>query len=452
MAAENFYARYLFFLHMNQNSNQTEKVITDVTLIDGTGHAASENMIIILRGNRIKTVGKKGKVKVPRDAEIIELHDNWIIPGLIDAHCHPFLTKAWTQRDLRLNFFEKADRCENVFKQYLASGVTTIADAGGDEEEALRTRDTLAKGTKVAPRILSAIMFTNKNGHGREFGAFSFGRVLDDSRSIDRHLDEAAELNFDLVKLIIEPRIGEPFSYDQLKQIFEGAHKRRLRVMTHNEILETHDVSILKLGPTATSHVPVDGTLTEEILNIYRSNKIYTIPTAFVLCFIGDFMQDPERRFFEDEFHQRIVSPEVLKHYSPEVFWSTPDPLKDHREEMRKNVRKNVRLLHEYRARFGVGSDAPMPGAFYGAGVHDEMQELIKCGLTPMEAIVAATRNNAELLGVIDDRGTVEAGKFADLVVLSADPLKDITNTHEIQWVIKDGIFLDPEKILQMSP
>jgi imidazolonepropionase-like amidohydrolase len=451
MAAENSYAGGLFFLFMKHISDQTEKVLSDVTLIDGTGQTASENMSIILKGNRIKAVGKKGKIKVPRDAEVIELHNNWVIPGLIDAHCHPFVTKAWTQKGSRLDLLEKADRCENALRQYLASGVTTIADAGGDEEEALRIRDTLAKGTEVAPRILLAIMITNKNGHGREFGAFSFGRVLDDSRSIDHHLDEAVKLNFDFVKLIIEPRIGEPFSYDQLKRILEGCHKRRLRVMTHNEILETHDVSILKLGPTATSHVPVDGTLTEEILNTYRGNRIYTIPTAFVLCFIGDFMQNPQRRFFEDDFHRRIVSPEVLKHYSPDVFWSTRDPLKDHREKMRKNVRKNIQLLHEHGAQFGVGSDAPMPGAFYGAGVHDEMQELVKCGLTPMEAIIAATRNNAELLGVINNRGTVEPGKFADLVVLSACPLEDITNTHEIQCVVKDGIFLDPEKILQMS-
>lgn len=427
-----------------------EKTIIGATLIDGTGRVALKEAIIIIEGNRIKFVGKKDELKIPRDAQVIEASGKWIIPGLIDAHCHPFITKARGQMTPQAKFFEKADRCENALKQYLASGVTTIVDVGGDEEEALTTREALKKGTKIGPRVLLAPMLTNKDGHGREFGILNV-RMLDDPASIKHHLDEVSQLNFDLVKLIIEPRIGIPFSYEQLKQIFEDVHKRGLRVMTHNEILETHAVSILELRPTATSHVPVDGILVEEMLEAYGNYRIYTIPTAFVLCFFGDYMEKPQKRVFDDNFHRRIVSADVLKYYAPEVFWETPDPLNNQRDMMRKNVRKNVQLLHEHHALFGVGSDAPMPGVFYGAGVHDEMQELVRCSLSPMEALIAATRNNAELLGVLSDRGTIEVGKFADMVILSADPLNDITNTHQIQCVIKDGTFFDPDKLIQAS-
>ena len=138
--------------------------------------------------------------------------------------------------------------------------------------------------------------------------------------------------------------------------------------------------------------------------------------------------------------------------YIPE---DEPDRFGRFTEEDRQEWRKTMALMKEATYKFheagGLlinGTDSP-GAALPGWSVHQEMELFVEAGLTPMEALLTTTLNNAKVLGKEDELDTIEAGKYADLVILDADPLQDITNTQEIHLVIKDGLVLDPELLLE---
>ncbi len=417
-------------------------VIEGGTLIDGTGAPAVSGTRIVIEDGRIQEVGQPGELSIPAGAHVIDAAGKYIIPGLIDSHVH--YDMPWLHR------------------LYLANGVTTVRDLGSSIERTLTLRQEISVGNILAPRMFVSGMPINP----RSVRAMN----LDNSKEMAEKLVEAG---VDGIKVT-------GYTTDELRDIVEVAHANGLIVYGHTGpkrgnrgpgarlAIEAgldgieHALGILEdamdqavpvpadYDPFDSSHIfrywygrmhsVVNPDTVDELVRLMVEEDVYFAPT------LNNFMRN-----FVQRNTPEVESDPNLK-YIPE---DEPDRFGRFTEEDRQEWKKTMELMKEATYKFheagGLlinGTDSP-GAALPGWSVHQEMELFVEAGLTPMEALLTTTLNNAKVLGKEDELGTIEAGKYADLVILDADPLQDITNTQEIHLVIKDGLVLDPELLLE---
>jgi len=417
-------------------------VIEGGTLIDGTGAPALLGTRILIEGGRIQEIVQAGELSIPAGARVIDAAGKYIIPGLIDAHVH--YDMPWLHR------------------LYLANGVTTVRDLGSSIERTLTLRQEIAAGNILAPRM------------------FISGPGINPSSVRAMNLGSAKEMATKLVEAGVDGIKVTGYTTDELRDIVEVAHANGLIVYGHTgpkrgnrapgarlaveaglDGIE-HALGILedamdKPVPVPADYDPFDSThifrywygrmysvvnseKIDELIQLMVDNEVYFSPT--LINFVRNFVQrnTPE-----------VETDPNLK-YIPE---DEPDRFGRFTEEERQDWRKTMALMKEATYKFheagGLlinGTDSP-GAALPGWSVHQEMELFVEAGLTPMAALLATTLNNAKILNKEDELGTVEPGKYADLVILNADPLQDITHTQDIHLVIKNGLVLDPDVLLE---
>ncbi len=417
-------------------------VIEGGTLIDGTGASALSGTRILIEDGRIQEIGQRGDLSIPAGARVIEAAGKYIIPGLIDSHVH--YDMPWLHR------------------LYLANGVTTVRDLGGSIERLVTLREEISVGNLMAPRMFISGMPINP-GSVRAMN-------LNSSREMAEKLVEAG---VDGIKVT-------GYTTDELREIVEVAHANGLIVYGHTGpkrgnrgpgarlAIEAgldgieHALGILEdamdqavpvpadYDPFDSSHIfrywygrmhtVVNSTTVGELVQLMVEEDVYFAPT------LNNFMRN-----FVQRNTPEVESDPNLK-YIPE---DEPDRFGRFTEEDRQEWRKTMELMKEATYKFheagGLlinGTDSP-GAALPGWSLHQEMELFVEAGLTPMEALLATTLNNAKVLGKEDELGTIEAGKYADLIILDADPLLDISNTQEIHLVIKGGLVLYPDVLLE---
>ena len=417
-------------------------VIEGGTLIDGTGASALSGTRILIEDGRIQEIGQRGDLSIPAGARVIEAACKYIIPGLIDSHVH--YDMPWLHR------------------LYLANGVTTVRDLGGSIERLVTLREEISVGNLMAPRMFISGMPINP----RSVRAMK----LNSSREMAEKLVEAG---VDGIKVT-------GYTTDELREIVEVAHANGLIVYGHTGpkrgnrgpgarlAIEAgldgieHALGILEdamdqavpvpadYDPFDSSHIfrywygrmhkVVNSTTVGELVQLMVEEDVYFAPT------LNNFMRN-----FVQRNTPAVESDPNLK-YIPE---DEPDRFGRFTEEDRQEWRKTMELMKEATYKFheagGLlinGTDSP-GAALPGWSLHQEMELFVEAGLTPMEALLATTLNNAKVLGKEDELGTIEAGKYADLIILDADPLLDISNTQEIHLVIKGGLVLFPDVLLE---
>ncbi|MEE8460824.1 MAG: amidohydrolase family protein, partial [Acidobacteriota bacterium] len=417
-------------------------VIEGGTLIDGTGASALSGTRILIEDGRIQEIGQRGDLSIPAGARVIEAAGKYIIPGLIDSHVH--YDMPWLHR------------------LYLANGVTTVRDLGGSIERLVTLREEISVGNLMAPRMFISGMPINP-GSVRAMN-------LNSSREMAEKLVEAG---VDGIKVT-------GYTTDELREIVEVAHANGLIVYGHTGpkrgnrgpgarlAIEAgldgieHALGILEdamdqavpvpadYDPSDSSHIfrywygrmhtVVNSTTVSELVQLMVEEDVYFAPT------LNNFMRN-----FVQRNTPEVESDPNLK-YIPE---DEPDRFGRFTEEDRQEWRKTMELMMEATYKFheagGLlinGTDSP-GAALPGWSLHQEMELFVEAGLTPMEALLATTLNNAKVLGKEDELGTIEAGKYADLIILDADPLLDISNTQEIHLVIKGGLVLYPDVLLE---
>ena len=417
-------------------------VIEGGTLIDGTGAPALSGTRILIEDGRIQEIGQRGDLSIPAGARVIEAAGKYIIPGLIDSHV--YYDMPWLHR------------------LYLANGVTTVRDLGGSIERLVTLREEISVGNLMAPRMFISGMPINP-GSVRAMN-------LNSSREMAEKLVEAG---VDGIKVT-----GS--TTDELREIVEVAHANGLIVYGHTGpkrgnrgpgarlAIEAgldgieHALGILEDAMDQAVPVPADyDPFDSSHIFRYWYGRMHTVVNSTTvgelvqLMVEGDVYFAPTLNNFMRNFVQRNT-PEVesapnLK-YIPE---DEPDRFGRFTEEDRQEWRKTMELMKEATYKFheagGLlinGTDSP-GAALPGWSVHQEMELFVEAGLTPMAALLTTTLNNAKVLGKEDELGTIEAGKYADLIILDADPLQDITNTQEIHLVIKDGLVLEPDVLLE---
>jgi imidazolonepropionase-like amidohydrolase len=387
-------------------------------VIDGTGKPAIENAILIIRNGRIEAVGRR--VKIPAGAERIDATGKTIIPGLICAHGH------------------LSDAAQ--FGVYLRDGITTILSLGGAKEFDLREQS--AKATPgTAPHVYVAGLIQDSTAIP---GAVAV-KTPDEAR---KSVDDLIRNKPDLVKVRVDDFLGArpKMAPDVYQAVIDEAHKNGFRTAAHVVLLDDAK-GLLRAGVDYIAHSVRDREVDDEFIVLMKKRHVFYSPTLTRELAVFTYAETPS--FFSDPF--------FLKEADPAEMARMQDP--KYQEKMRNDAgakwykdhlpiaMRNLKALSDAGIVIAMGTDSGGgPGRFQGYFEHLELEYETKAGLTPMQALVSATGGAARALNISNQVGTLEKGKQADFVVLSANPLDDIKNTRSIEQVWIGGVRVPAKK------
>ncbi|MFO0984697.1 MAG: amidohydrolase family protein [Planctomycetota bacterium] len=423
------------------------------TVIDGTGGAAIASAVILVEADRITRVGPADQVAVPAGATLIDAKGKWIIPGLIDAHVHFFQSGGLYTRpdaiDLRtarpyrdeLEWIKQ--RLPQTFARYLACGVTSVVDVGGPMWNfAVREQ---ANHTACAPRVAVAgplvSTYFPEALRCDDLPIIKVNSAAEARALVRRELEHDP----DLVKVWFIYRPGDKL--DDLKPIvaaaIEESHDASVRVAVHATQLEVARTAV-ELGADLLVHSVDDKPVDPAFIDLVRDRHVVYTTTLVVQEGYAEVLGQCVEL---NDIEQRLGDPEVIASWA-DLARLRPQMPKRARPPTSAIALGNLKKLQDAGVIIAAGTDAGNIGTLHGPALHRELELMADAGLTPMQILVAATSGAAQAMGRSDELGTIESGKLADLVILSADPIKDIRNARKIDRVLKGGVLVEPMPLL----
>lgn len=410
--------------------------IVGARLIDGTGAEPITDAVVVIEDGRILTAGSRSSINVPDGAEIINGVGKTIIPGLVETHAH---------------YHGDLARVEAQYKKQLYFGVTTSRSIGSDPADKVAKALEARAGAIPGPRMYTA-------GLG-----FSFPEGFPPGLPVNRPSteDEARLLVHDLadqgvhfVKMWVNAMPDPGFKITAEMQSVIVAEAMALDLIPVAHINEETDLrQLVDIGVRDFLHTAQDSDLGPEFLEMCRTAGVTFSPT----------LTNIEAGWYWVEHPDDLKDPEIQAAFEPEAFTRWSDPAVREEAAVAPNLTSRKARLTGAMTFVKTVVDAGIPVAVgtdsgssswnvpMGWGTHRELQLYVEAGLTPMQAIVAATRTGAELLAQGDaDYGTVQPGMVADFVVLDANPLADIHNTLAIDRVMQGGKWLDRDALMPM--
>jgi imidazolonepropionase-like amidohydrolase len=387
-------------------------------IIDGTGKPAIENATLLIRNGHIEAVGKR--VKIPAGAERIDAKGKTIIPGLINAHGH-------------LN-------SEDRLGVYLRDGITTILSLGGDKEFALR--EFCAKAAPgTVPRLFVA-------GPIQDSSAIPGADAVTTPEQARKSVDELIRNKPDIIKVRIDDFRGarQKMTPEVYGAVIDEAHKNGFRTAAHIVFLDDAK-GVLRAGVDYIAHSVRDQEVDEEFIALMKKRHVSYSPTLTRELAVFTYSETPS--FFGDPFFLKEADPaEIAQMQDPKRQSATKtDPAAEWYKEHLPVAMRNLKTLSDAGVNIAMGTDSGGgPGRFQGYFEHLELEYETKAGLTPMQALVSATSGAAKAINISKEVGTLEKGKLADFLVLTANPLDHIKNTRAIESVWIGGVRVPAKK------
>ncbi len=429
-------------------------VLEGATIIDGTGADPIQDSVVVISDGRIQFIGNRMAYEPPDDATTIDVRGKWLTPGLSDMHVH---------------IFGDAPQTQEILNRLLAFGITTMRIAAAPEtdngEGGVITREQIQAGALTGPNVFSAGPMLDASK------SWDWAVVVETADDVRDEVRRQAAAGVDFIKLYVG--LGP----DLIRAAIDEADIVGLETIGH--LGATSWAQAAELGIDHLVHSGLSGPTWElstsddfDESGAFPSSSMlaeldFASPAAVALAqLLADKGVTVEPDLVLTEAIYWSGDPELLaERLEPEIgpAWLTanwignrqafgPRPDDAGREILQATFESNlgfVRLLHDSGVRLLVGTDLMNPWMTPGVSVHRELELLSQAGIPAIDVLTIATRNAAAAVDRLDDFGTLEAGKRADVVVLAADPLADIRNTRAIDWVIKDGHVLDPASLLQ---
>lgn len=446
-------------LLVNAGSEPDELVITHVTLIDATGAAPQSDMAVVMKGNRIVAITKSPQSETEKEAQVIDATGKYLIPGLWDMHVHLF------------NHVSPGPPGEYYFPMFVANGVTSVRDMWtklGDVEQVQKWRKQSSDGDAV-PRIVLA--GTLVDGHDPVWPEADTVATAEEARNM---VDKVKAGGADFVKVYWNlsrdeyfaiadecrkqgiPFAGHvPFAVSASEASDSGQrsieHLTEISFACSAKEKEFRKVDPKKWGPKYEMEVlkSYDQKKCEDLFSRFVKNHTWQVPTLVIYHKLilkeADLLNDERLRYISASTREEWKSFfDLMKNRTPEQA-----------EFGNRSWQTNLKLVGAMKrdgVDFMAGTDTGSAVSYIypGFSLHDELALLVQAGFTPMEALEAGTRNAARFAGKLDSIGTIEQGKIADLVLLDANPLEDITNTRKIDAVILNGKFYPKQSLQQM--
>jgi len=370
-----------------------------------------ENGTILIDGNRIVEVG--ADVTVPEGARVLDISGHTVTPGFIDAHAHG--PQGTGEIIPEQNWSAIA---------HLALGVTTIHDPSSQARHIFTASEYQRAGRYLAPRIYS----TGEIVYGAR--AASVYAQIDNFEDAEEHVFRLAAQGAHSVKNYNQPR------REQRQQVVAASLEAGLAVVAEGGSNYHMDMAMVADGNTSIEHNLPTAMIYEDVLSMYSQTQVAYTPTLVVTY--GGLAGDPYWRQAMNVWEHPILSQHVPPHILyPSTVRRTTAPEEDFVDD---DSARTAHMLMERGVTVSIGAH----GQEEGLAAHWEMWSFARGGWTPLEALHAATVAPAEFLGFDNDLGTLEAGKLADLVIMRENPLEDIHNTDEIDYVMLNGRLYDP--------
>ena len=376
-----------------------------ITMADNTG-GVIENGTIIVEGNRITAVGAAGDVSVPSGAETVDASGKTIIPGLIDAHAHGGQGVGMIPQQNWENYAA------------LALGVTTVFDPSNDATEIFAAAEMQRTGLILGPRIYS----TGDIVYGAKSRYFAEINSLDDAREHIRRLKAQGAIS---VKNYNQPR------REQRQQVTTAAREENMLVVSEGGSLYHMDLSMVADGNSAIEHNIPQSTLYDDVLQFWRQTNVVYTPTLVVTYggLTAEHYWYMRTNVWEHPILSNFVPPHILE---PRSIRRIKGPDSEFYHIIAAAAAKQL-------ADEGVVTTIGAHGQREGLASHWEMWGFAQGGMSPYEALRSATTDPAKKLGMDGDIGSIEAGKLADLVILSSNPMDDIYQTDKVEHVMLNG-------------
>ena len=442
-------------------------VFTRATVIDVKNGRPRPDMTIVVVGNRIAALGKAGDVRLPTDAQVVDAAGKYLIPGLWDMHLH------WAPWETPL---------------LVSNGVTVIREMGADCHPAFSDRDCLGEvrlwqkrieAGELGPRLLALSSWpvmarSSWPAKGprvaEDLPAFYAASTAEEGRQLARYF---AERKVDFIK------ISGRLPRDGFLGLAAEARRLGLGIAGHEQ-LAVNAVEASNAGMKSFEHARVflfncfpgaegfgrsglrqpdtkwlrrmvdefDPGICRPVFRTFVRNKTAYVPTHLTRKNEGSLDREDSRWKYVPKARQKACNAAADAMVKLDAY-SSPEARKTVLDFYIRGL-EITGMAHKAGVTIMLGTDTADCGVFPGFAVHDELEELLKAGLTPAEALKTATWNGAEFLGRTSESGSVESGKLADLVLLDANPLNDIRNTRKIAAVVLNGRYIERSALDQL--
>jgi imidazolonepropionase-like amidohydrolase len=405
------------------NSSWAQTAPASKTVVIRAGHLLDvktgktlANQIIVIQGDKIASVG--AAAQIPAGAQVVDLSNATLLPGLIDAHTHITFNPNFGYSWLAISVPREALIGARNARVTLEAGFTTIRNVGAKGFADVALRDAINAGDVPGPRMLvSGPALSITGGHcDNNLLPFDYhateGGVADGVEAVQHKVREIIKYGADLIKVCATGGVlskgdnpqSSQYTLEEMKAIVADAHRLGRKVAAHAHGAE----GIRWASEAGVDSIEHGSYIDDAAIAALKKNGTYLVPTLY----LGDwFLENAERI-------------------------GTPAELIAKGREVMPAARKNVARAFAAGVKVGFGTDA----AVYPHGLNaHEFAVMVKLGLTPLQAIQAATINDADLLGWSDKVGTIDAGKWADMVAVDGDPLADVTTLERVKFVMKGG-------------
>jgi imidazolonepropionase-like amidohydrolase len=419
-----------------------ERLIIDhVTVIEGTGRAPQPDMAVIVDGARIAAV-TPSQLAGSEQGRRIDARGKYLIPGLMDVHIH---LRGAAQPSGPNVKWEEASRSEALaaLASYLYSGVTTVFDAGNRKELILPLRAEERAGKILAPRIFAtgnALTYPGSHGDRISIGISDFEK---DKALLDAHI---AEQQPDMVKLMMDeegwgsrPMITL-LTPDLAEKIVRYYNQHGIRTTVHVSN-EFRALEAIYAGVDTLAHPVIQGPVSDSFVKLMAAKKLPFASTLTIGENYSRLAEHPE--YLDQPLYAASLSVEERNKLKTETraeyqsrMWTAWMKI------MTPVAQENIQKIHAAGGVVACGTDQSS-----GPAVHRELELLAAAGIAPLDVIRIATYNSAVFLGKTDQIGSVQPGRFADLVLLDADPGVSIDNAKAIAFVMKNGELVDESKL-----
>jgi len=438
------------------------RALVGATLIDGRGGAPVANANVIIRDGKIDCAG--ANCALPEGVTVVDAKGMWIAPGLIDAHVH-FSQTGWADArpdalDVRAKHpYEEVEadlkaNPQRFARSYICSGVTSVFDVGGFPWT-LKLDEAFANDTR-APRVVAAGPLLSTLDHWLNLPAerqFVALKDADAARSGVRYLaahgSHAIKVWY-IVNKELPIETTEPF----VAAAGEEARAHKLPLIVHATGLAEAKAA-LRAGATLLVHSVWDQPIDDEFIALAKKNGTILTPTLTVARgYVRMFQSLIDKKSPQLDDPNRCVDSATLAKIAETA---TLDPGKLTREQVATRDQRtaereriaaaNLKKLVDGGIPIATGTDAGNPFTLHGPAIYAELDAMQAAGMTPMQVIVASTATASRALGVDKETGTIEKGKASDLVVLTADPSRDVANFRKLRYVVRAGVVRGIEEL-----
>jgi imidazolonepropionase-like amidohydrolase len=427
----------LFALLLCHADGAEVAVFKGFTLI-GNGAPQPDAGMIVTDG-RITWLGPSAQMTIPPNGTVQDFSGKYVMPGMINLHGHVSITSGLAQ-DAK-GFYTRDGIARNL-ALYARYGITAVASLGTDQPLVYQIREEQRSGRPLVARIFTAGRgFTGKGGYpstiaGMEGVPFEAATPQAASSAVD----ELALQHPDLVKIWVDDHGGTlpKIPIEISTAIIQAAHRHGLKVVAHIFYLQDAK-QLAAAGVDGFAHSVRDRLVDDELIRLMKQHRTWQM-TATLSREASLFAYARPAPFLQDPFFTSSITTDVLATLKSPAYRQkiSADPELARYPEYLRTAQRNLKRLADSGVRYGFGTDSGPPARFAGYFEHWEAQLMVEAGLTPAQVIAAATRSAAEFLDA-KDLGSLEQGKWADFLVLRANPLTDIRNTRSIEQVYIAG-------------